>query len=69
MAEKPVERLHGLNLILSFKLLLCFEILIKYACIVGYVLLFLAFIDYQNFFHTFSALLLVCCFQQHQTDN
>ena len=64
MAEKFVERSHGLILILIFNFLLCFELLIKYAWIVGYILLFLAFLLFTKIFSILSQLyFLVCCFQ------
>ena len=64
MAENFIERSHGLILILNFKLLLCFELLTKYAWIVGYILLFLAFLLITKIFSILSHLyFLVCRFQ------
>ena len=64
MAEKFIQRSHGLILILNFKLLLCFELQTKYAWIAGYILVFLVFLLITKIFSILSQLyFLVCRFQ------
>ena len=64
MAEKFVELSHGLILILNFNLLLCFERLIKYAWIVGYILLFFTFLLSTKIFSILSQFCFLVCFFQ-----